>query len=181
MNNNYEIIGLINNIELDKDKIFEEIVEEYSRSIIRVCYLQVGNREESEDLAQDVLLKIYKNLKKFKGNSSLYTWIYRITINTCLTYIKKENKLIYEEINESLHSVDNVEDIIVLNYSKELIREALFNSPQNYRIPLYMYFFENKKISEIAEILEVNENTIKTRLRRGKEFIKRYCGGDVDE
>ncbi len=74
-----DIKGLTDNIKLNKDKVFEDIVEEYSNSTIRLCYLQTGDLNESEDLAQEVFLKIYKNLDRFKGNSSIYTWIYKIT------------------------------------------------------------------------------------------------------
>ena len=80
-----QIKGLTDNIKLNKDNVFEDIVEEYSNSIIRLCYLQTGDLNESEDLAQEVFLKIYKNLDRFKGNSSIYTWIYKITINTCFS------------------------------------------------------------------------------------------------
>ncbi|MGG7176771.1 RNA polymerase sigma factor [Clostridium paraputrificum] len=181
MNKVYEINALIKDIKINKNTAFEKIVEEYSNSIIRLCYLQSGNRDESEDLAQDVFIKIYKNINKFKGDSSIYTWIYRITINVCLTYLKKKNKYMYEELDDKYISNTNVENEVVNNFSREILRKSLFETPQNYRIPLYMYYFENLKVSEIAEILEMNENTVKTRLRRGKDFIKNYCGGKIDE
>lgn len=181
MNRVYEINALIEEIKINKDIAFEKIVEGYSDRIIRLCYLQSGNREDSEDLAQDVFVKIYKNINKFKGESALYTWIYRITINVCLTYLKNKNKYIYEELEGKHVSDENVENEVVNNFSKEALRKALFEIPQNYRIPLYMYYFENMRITEIAEILEMNENTVKTRIRRGKDLIKKYCGGGIDE
>lgn len=176
-----DIRVLTEGIKLNKDKVFEDIVEEYSNSIIRLCYLQTGEVHESEDLAQEIFLKIYKNLDKFKGNSSVYTWIYRITINTCLTYLKKKGKIIQEELDENIASNECLENKIIDNYSKEELRYWLFKTPTQYRIPLYMYYFEEMKISQIAEVLESNENTIKTRLKRGKEYIKNCSGGEKVE
>lgn len=174
-----QIKGLTDNIKLNKDNVFEDIVEEYSNSIIRLCYLQTGDLNESEDLAQEVFLKIYKNLDRFKGNSSIYTWIYKITINTCFSYLKKNGKIVKEELNRNIPNEELTEEIVLNKYSREEIRGWLFNSPTDYRVPLYMFYFEDMKISQIAEVLECNENTVKTRLRRGKEFIKKSAGGEV--
>ncbi len=176
-----DIKGLTDNIKLNKDKVFEDIVEEYSNSIIRLCYLQTGDLNESEDLAQEVFLKIYKNLDRFKGNSSIYTWIYKVTINTCFSYLKKNGKIVKEELNRNIPNEEFTEEIVLNKYSREEIRGWLFKTPAKYRIPLYMYYFEEMKITQIAEILESNENTIKTRIRRGKEYIKRCSGGEIYE
>lgn len=179
MSNIYELNGLMKDIKLNKDKMFEDIVEEYSNSIIRLCYLQTGDLNESEDLAQEVFLKIYKNIDKFKGNSSIYTWIYNITINTCFSYLKKNGKIVKEELDSNIPNEEFTEEIVLNKYSREEIRGWLFNAPTDYRVPLYMFYFEDMKISQIAEVLECNENTVKTRLRRGKEFIKKCDGGEV--
>lgn len=179
MSNIYELNGLIKDIKLNKDKVFEDIVEEYSNSIIRICYLQTGNLNESEDLAQEVFLKIYKNLDKFKGNSSIYTWIYKITINTCFSYLKKNGKIVKEELDSKIPNGEFTEEIVLNKYYREEIRWWLFNTPTDYRVPLYMFYFEDMKISQIAEVLECNENTVKTRLRRGKEFIKKCSEGEI--
>lgn len=173
------ISGLAEEIKLNKDKVFENIVEEYSDSIIRLCYLQTGDMHESEDLSQDVFLRIYKNLHHFKGKSSIYTWIYRITINTCLSYLKKNGKIVKEELDINIPNGEFTEEIVLNKYSREEIRRWLFNSPTDYRVPLFMFYFEDMKISQIAEVLECSENTVKTRIRRGKEFIRKCAGGEV--
>ena len=132
MSNIYELNGLIKDIKLNKDKMFEDIVEEYSNLIIRLCYLQTGDLNESEDLAQEVFLKIYKNLDKFKGNSSIYTWIYKITINTCFSYLKKNGKIVKEELDSNIPNEEFTEEIVLNKYSREEIREWLFNA--SYRL-----------------------------------------------
>lgn len=137
MSNIYELNGLIKDIKLNKDKMFKDIVEEYSNSIIRLCYLQTGDLNESEDLAQEVFLKIYKNLDKFKGNSSIYTWIYKITINTCFSYLKKNGKIVKEELDSNIPNEEFTEEIVLNKYSREEIRGWLFNAPTDYRVPLY--------------------------------------------
>lgn len=170
----------LKDIKFNKEKIFEEIVEEYSTRIIRICYIQTGDLQESEDLAQDVFIKIYKNLDKFKGDSSIYTWIYKITVNTCFSYLRKNKRDSWIELKDEHKSSEDVEESVILNISKKVLKEALYKTPQELRIVLYMYYFDGIKITEIAEILELNQNTVKTRLRRGKEYLKGYCGGKIN-
>lgn len=167
-------------IKVNKEKLFEEIVEEYSTRIIRICYIQIGDREESEDLAQEVFIKIYKNLDKFKGDSSIYTWIYRITINTCFSYLRKNKRDSFIELKDEYKAGEDVEEVVISNISKKILKDALYKIPQELRIVLYMHYFEGFKISEIGEILELNQNTVKTRLRRGKESLRNFCGGMIN-
>lgn len=167
---------LVNRINEDSNAVIEYILEAYGNKILKLCFIQLGDKEEAEDAAQEVFLKVFKNLKRYNGQSSMYTWIYRITINTCFDILRKRNKNKYEDISlyiDFIKESNGTEDIILKNLTSHNIREALMKIPEKYRILLYMFYFEELKIYQIAAILEEKENTIKTRLKRGKNALKR--------
>lgn len=153
---------------------FNEIIEKYSNKIMKLCYLHLGSIEEAEDATQEVLLKVYKNIGTFKGDSNVYTWVYKVTINHCYNKIKRRNRFSFEDISNylSLKSEDSVEDEVLCDFEIERLRAALFKVDEKYRIPLYLYYYDSMKVKEIAVLLEQSENTVKTKLRRGKELLK---------
>ena len=89
--NDEELVKRVKSGDIDA---FEEIIAKYEKRVFGLIYSVLKNDNEIEDVAQEVFVKVYKNLDKFQGNSSLYTWIYRITTNLCLDYIKKRKEAI---------------------------------------------------------------------------------------
>lgn len=167
---------LLNRINNDSQAIVEEIIEVYGDKILKLCFVQLGSVEEAEDAAQEVFLKVFKNIRRYKGESSIYTWIYKIAINTCFDILRKKNKFKLDDISLYVDFIkDNkaTEEIILKNLTAQNIRLALMKIPEKYRVLLYMFYFEEMKISEISVILGEKENTIKTRLKRGKIALKR--------
>ena len=167
---------LVNRVSVDSESVFDEIIEAYGNKILKLCFVQLGNKEEAEDATQEVFIKVFKNIKSYNGDANIYTWIYKITINTCFDILKKKKKNSYDDISLYIDFIkDNkeTEDIILKNLTSRNIRLALMKVPEKYRILLYMFYFEELKISQIASILEEKENTIKTRLKRGRNALRR--------
>ncbi len=167
---------LVKKISEDSEAFIEEILEAYGNKILKLCFVQLGSKEEAEDATQEVFLKMFKNLKKYNGESSMYTWIYRITINTCFDILKKRSKSKYEDISlyiDFIKDKKETEEIILRNLTSQNIRIALMKVPEKYRVLLYMFYFEELKISQIASILDEKENTIKTKIKRGKNALRR--------
>lgn len=167
---------LLNKISDDSQAVVEEIIDSYGDKILRLCFIQLGNIEEAEDATQEVFLKVFNGIKKYNGGSSIYTWVYKITINTCFDILKKRNKIRYDDISLYINFIKDEKDteaIILKSLTSKSIRLALMKIQEKYRILLYMFYFEELKISEIATILNEKENTIKTRLKRGKLALRR--------
>lgn len=175
---------VVNKINENSSLVIEKILEAYGDRVLKLCFIQLGNREEAEDATQEVFLKLYRNINKYNGESELYTWVYRITINTCLDNLKKRNKFKFEDLSlylDYISSSKEVEDIILRNLTSINLRRALMKVQEKYRVLLYMFYFEEMKISDIASILNENENTVKTKLRRGRNNLKRILekSGDI--
>ncbi|MDU2671293.1 MAG: sigma-70 family RNA polymerase sigma factor [Clostridium sp.] len=90
---------LVNRVSVDGEFVFDEIIEAYGNKILKLCFVQLGNKEEAEDATQEVFIKVFKNIKSYNGDANIYTWIYKITINTCFDILKKKKKNSYDDIS----------------------------------------------------------------------------------
>ena len=151
----------------DIEKEFVDIVEQNQRLIYKVCYIYTDNNDTLNDLYQDVMVNLWRGCTKFKGNSNISTWIYRIALNTCISYYRKERVKpgsvpISSNLNLYYDSPDN--ESISMMYS---MIEAL-NPLDKAIILLYL---EDKTYDEIAEIIGISKSNVGVRLLRIKEKL----------
>lgn len=151
----------------DIEKEFVDIVEQNQRLIYKVCYIYTDNNDTLNDLYQDVMVNLWRGFTKFKGNSNISTWIYRIALNTCISYYRKERVKpgsvpISSNLNLYYDSLDN--ESISMMYS---MIEAL-NPLDKAIILLYL---EDKTYDEIAEIIGISKSNAGVRLLRIKEKL----------
>lgn len=147
---------------------FQSIVEKFSDMITRICMIKCRNYHNSEDCYQNTMLKVYQNLDYLSEltDEQIKRWIITVTINECNNLFRK---LI-------IHKTENIDDLIIadnnnLLYDRELL-DMVLKLPQKYKDVIYLYYYEEYSIKEIAGILKLPENTIKTHLRRGKQKLK---------
>jgi RNA polymerase sigma-70 factor, ECF subfamily len=161
-----------------KDEFLEEVMNEYGKEVLYIAYSYVKDHSLAEDIAQEVFVRLYQRYDSFRGDSSLKTWIIRIAINQSKDHLKKweTRKLLFtnklsEWIQESRSRWPESQTI-----NKETGRELhtrLLSLSIKYREVLFLYYYEELKITEIAECLEININTAKTRLKTGKEKLQK--------
>jgi RNA polymerase sigma-70 factor, ECF subfamily len=172
---------------------FEELFERHHSMVFRLLYRILGDREEALDVSQEVFLNIYQKMGAFKGDSSLRTWIYRIAINRAYNRCRWWNHLrrrqtisLEEHLNaESRFSLLNTikttgqspEEVLLLREERENLENALKKLPMKQRVALIMRDIEGLTYEEIAENLQVSLGTVKSRIARGREELKRQCGG----
>lgn len=161
---------------------FEEIIKMYQQKVCSTIFYMVKNENIVEDLAQEVFIKVYKNISKFNEESSLYTWIYRITMNTCIDEIKKEKKITY--INTYIETEDgNIEvqfedesqrldDILESKIRKESLVKAIKSLPSEQRALIVLRDIRQFKYMEIAEMLNLNLGTVKSKINRARQALK---------
>lgn len=149
---------------------YEQAVRGYSQTVYSVCVMRLQNKADAEDCYQNVFAKLYFKSPDFKDAEHLKAWLIRVAINECKNYIRDNRKtLSLEEISEQSEEFDEL---------KTDMSWALMKTPEKYREVLYLFYCQKYKVKEIANILKLNENTVKTRLSRGRTVLKSIYGGD---
>jgi len=172
---------------------FDELFERYSSMVFHVTYRILGDREEALDVSQEVFLTIYRKMSCFRGESSLKTWIYRIAINRASNRCRWWNRLRrrgtvsldahlsrerVRDISETLESSGrSPEETLLMEEQRTEIERSLQRLPVPQRVAVVMRDIEGLSYEEIAEALEVSLGTVKSRISRGREELKRRLNG----
>ncbi|MDD5900313.1 MAG: sigma-70 family RNA polymerase sigma factor [Lachnospiraceae bacterium] len=153
----------------------EHLMRTYGNDVLRMAYSYVKDYDTAEDIFQEVFIKVNANLNEFRGESSIKTWLLRITVNACKDYLKsaynRRVTMFSEEQEESIRAEDTIEQI-ERRQDGEQIRRALLLLPEKYREVLLCLYFEERSVSETAKVLEISEGTVKSRLSRAREKFR---------
>jgi RNA polymerase sigma-70 factor, ECF subfamily len=160
----------------DREKLLDQLMDNYGQSLLHLAYSYVGNREIAEDLTQEVFVKFFQRLDQYQRKSSLKTWLWRIAINHCKDYLKSwhHNNIVIceEQAKQTISREKEVENQVIQKYEDEQLVKTVMSLPDTYREVIYLFYFEELSIKEISSLTNVNQNTIKTRLKRAKEMLK---------
>jgi RNA polymerase sigma-70 factor (ECF subfamily) len=152
---------------------FEQVLRTYQDKVYRLCWAMLGDRALAEDTAQEVFVRVWKSLASYRGESSLSTWIYSITRNTCLTARKKKAadrgismeetgvRIAAERAGSGAQSPDRTPDILRL----------VDQLPDQYRQVIRLYHMEEKSYEEVALMLDLPLGTVKTYLHRARKQL----------
>jgi RNA polymerase sigma-70 factor (ECF subfamily) len=138
--------------------------------------------DDAQDAAQDVFLKLYDGLKAYRPDSSLYTWIYRIAVNTCLDYNKKSRPETLDEestVDDFPSTQPSPEQLYQSKETGRVIETALRRLPEKLRIIIVLKEIEGLSYEEIAEALQTSVGTVKSRISRAREELKRLLQNKV--
>ncbi|MEC1177050.1 sigma-70 family RNA polymerase sigma factor [Metasolibacillus meyeri] len=160
----------------EKDDILEKIMIEYGNELVRLAFSYVKDAETAKDMVQNTFIKCYQNLDSFRFDAQIKTWLYRITINECKDYLKSWHyKMVQVKslINVTTKSIlPSTEKTVIDKYDNEEIKDTIFSLPKVYREVVYLYYYESLNSEEIAKVLDISVNTVKTRLRRAKKRLE---------
>jgi len=171
---------LVIKIKNGDQNAFRQLFEQYQHLVYNTCYRMSGNREEAEDITQDVFIKIIHAAGKFRGDAKLSSWIYRIAVNTCL---KKERRkklenwislefLFQDEGKLQPQSPDKTPDQQVEILEKEqIVQNAIRNLPERQKTALILHRYENLSYQEIAAVMEISLSAVESLLHRAKENL----------
>lgn len=162
---------------LSQERAFNEAVNEHTDYLLRLCYMYVKDWQAAEDIMQDVFLTYYAKFEQFEERSSLKTYLVRIAINKCKDYLKswryrkmtlttqffgaKKDRQNYEENDERLE-----------------IANAVLKLPIHLREVIIHYYYEELSVLEVSTLLNLSDNTVKTRLRRARQLLKEQLTND---
>ncbi len=146
-------------------ELFEKAVEEYSDTVTGLCLLRLGNRQDAEDCYQNVFLKLWRNSGMLEKDSEyLKAWLIRVTLNEC----KNCFRFRFRHKTEALEFINAYYE----DGHERLVMERVMSLPVIYREAIYLHCFVGYSVAELAKILKCRENTVKSRLRRGRELLK---------
>ena len=165
---------------------FDQLVQRYREHIFSVVYNMTSNREDASDLTQETFIKAFQAIGRFKGKSAFFTWIYRIAINTTMTFLKKRNRrrfISYEKIDEEVSNSEIFERLTATNRSEkgalinelqEKLNDALQKLSLKHRTVVILHEIEGLEHTEIAEITKTSVGTVRSRLHYAKQQLQTY-------
>jgi RNA polymerase sigma-70 factor (ECF subfamily) len=163
---------------------FEELVQLYKDKIYHLAYRMLGNKQEAEDAVQETFLRVYLNLARYDETQKFSTWIFRIGTNLCIDRLrkKKPNYSLDAELPDGeggdWHSMlasdePSPEDQIVLSETQTQIRQAIEMMPDKYKSVVVLRYLQDLSLQEIGDVLDMPVTTVKTRVHRGREFLRK--------
>lgn len=172
---------MIELIQSGDGKAFSYLVGEYQQKVINISFGMLSDYEDACDAAQEVFVKVYRSIDKFRGESSLSTWIYRITKNVCSDFLRKrkETSLSLDEKKEDFPKIEVTDCTYSPEHSaekgemKKIIGQAISQLDEKSREVIILYEAEDLSYDEISEILQLPVGTVKSRINRAREKLKK--------
>ncbi len=147
------------------DEKFVQAYERFKNTVFSVIYSYTGNADDAAELSQDTFISLYTYDGSFESDEHMKAWLIRVAVNKCCNLFRSRKHLSASPIPEDMPSEERFEP-------DEIIGEVM-KLPEKYRIPIHLFYYEEYSISEIAEILKLSEATVKTRLKRGRDALKK--------
>ena len=172
------------------ESAYKNLLENYRGAIYNLLYKMVRNKEETEDLVQEAFMKAFKALPSFNEEYAFSTWLYKIAINNCIDHIRKKKLQTYS-INKPVQSKDGELDrefpdtsmspdkSILSEERASIIETAIDELPGNYKTAIILRHSEEKSYEEISKILNIPLGTVKARIFRAREMLKKKLKGKV--
>lgn len=175
---------LLEKIAAKDESAFQNFVEKYHQLVLNVCNNILNNHDDAMDVSQEVFIKIYKSIDSFRGDAKITTWLYRISVNKSLNYLrsKKKNKWFssldilfgdnnkaYEPEDDSLKPGENIEQ----DENKKALYYALQKLPEKQNIAISLNNFEDLSYKEISEVMEISVSEVGVLINRGKKKLKK--------
>lgn len=150
------------------DDQFADYVMEHKHSFYRLSHSYVKNPEDAMDVVQEAIHKALKSVHRLEDASKMHSWFYKIVVNTALDFLRKKKRVQVTD-DDTLEFLSQGESDV---YEDQDVKRAIEDLPEMYRVIIILRFFEDLKLEDIAQILDENENTIKTRLYKALRLLK---------
>ncbi|MFZ4401649.1 MAG: RNA polymerase sigma factor [Bacteroidales bacterium] len=170
---------------INNNLTFRQIMEDYKDKVVNTCYGFLLNREDAEDVAQEVFIEVYLSYQNFRGESSIATWIYRIAVNKSLDLCRKRNTQKRIAFFKNLIRIDainakeiaNTDNDALSNMELQERTKALYHAldkiPSNQRIAITLSKFEDLSMREISKVMDTSESAVESLLSRAKANLKK--------
>ncbi|MEZ4776443.1 MAG: RNA polymerase sigma factor [Bacteroidia bacterium] len=160
-------------VQTGKTDLFGILYDKYSNKVYRKCLSFVKDEDIAQDMVQEILIKVFTQLSKFKGKSRFSTWLYSITYNFCVEYYRKQTKYGTVDIDEGpeVYDVSDDEDEL-LHLRVEQLKIALEHIAPDDKVILLMKYQDDISIKELMDVFDVSESAVKMRLARARQRVQ---------
>ena len=172
-------IALVEECKNGSQKAFNLIVNKYKDRVFNIAYRFLGNSSDAEDIMQECFISLHNNIKKFRGESALFTWIYRIAVNLSKNKLKSfsvKKNLRTVPVNETLKETnanrDNPHNILEKNETDKKLQDAISSLQPDWREVIVLFHIEELSYEEIATIAKCDIGTVKSRIHRARKELK---------
>ena len=171
----------------------EQLIAGYYQKIYKLCLFYLDNDpQEAEEMVQEIFLKVMKKIKSFKGESAIYTWIYRIAVNTLINYIKRkkivefisfENIRNFKEspgvpIQSTIDPAERFEKEEIKEKDIRKLREGIALLSDREKTAFYLFHYDNMKQKEIAKVMKTSVSAVESLVHKAMKKIKKHSGGE---
>ena len=169
---------IINSVLAGDTDAFRRIIEENERLVAHVVFRMIPHEADRQDMCQDIFVKVFQNLKKFKFKSKLSTWIAQISYNHCLNYLEKKKIPLLEDIasdnmTNGWPAQENSPETDAVNHDiSTLLKESIASLPAHFRTIVTLYHLDDMSYNEISEVMSIPVGTIKSYLFRARKLLK---------
>lgn len=178
--------GIIDKLKQGNESAFKELVENYRDMVVNTCFGLLHNREDAEDVAQDVFIEVFRSVENFRADSKISTWLYRIAVNRSLNFIRDNKKRkwfqSFDDVMESKKEILNE-----LNYQSAddpgselensqralLLHEAIDSLPENQRVAFTLNKYEDLAYKEISEVMNLSVSSVESLIHRAKKNLQK--------
>ena len=176
MDNEKELLSQLKSVQT-QEKAFRELISLYKERLYWHIRKIVISHDDTDDVLQNTFIKIYKNINNFKGESKLYSWMYRIATNEAITLLNKNakhSKITSEEVQN--HTINNLKADVYFegNEIQLKLQQAIATLPQKQQLVFNMKYFDNIKYKDMSEILETSEGALKSSYHIAVKKIETY-------
>lgn len=154
---------------------FNDLIERYKRPVFSLIYRMVQNPSDAEDLAQEVFIKVFRNLSSYDSQYAFHTWLFKITHNATIDFLRKNKPQLVSIDEDSIEIEDtkpSPEEHMEIALQSEFVEKAIATMPVPYREVLILHYQQEIPCAEIAVILGIPEGTVKVRLFRARDIMK---------
>ncbi len=182
-------LSLVRRAKKGDYRAFDLLVLKYQSRVIATAFKYVKEKQLAEDIAQEAFIKSYKSIDSFREESSFYTWVYRIAVNTAKNYLvsaKRRDEVVISNLSEDdsfypeKSDVDSPQDLLKASELRDLIFETLSSLGEETRTALSLREFDGLSYEQIAEIVKCPVGTVRSRIFRGREMIEDVVGKHMD-
>jgi RNA polymerase sigma-70 factor (ECF subfamily) len=161
---------------------FEGIVRRWQSRLVSLAWRYCRDRALAEDVAQEIFLKVFRSLSRFRGQSAFSTWVTAIAVNTCRSRIQTKGPVLLslDPARAAAAGLSAFHDLDARQRS-ETIHRAVLALPEHYRDAILLFYFEEQDLAESARVLGISEGTLKARLHRGRNLLRQRCSGFARE